>query len=134
MRTLTIIALLLVVIGAINWGLIGFFGFNLVAAIFGTSPAGVAVERIIYALVGLAGVYGTDTWQTELRQGRCLRTRTHTTCRTCLTWRPMPMAGKWVRTRVHFPYILLHRPQQFHDRCREELVTQVVGMIQAIGK
>lgn len=58
MRTLTIIALVLVVIGAINWGLIGFFSFNLVAAIFGTSPAGIAVQRIIYALVGLAGVYG----------------------------------------------------------------------------
>jgi uncharacterized membrane protein YuzA (DUF378 family) len=58
MRTLTIIALVSVVIGAINWGLIGFFSFNLVAAIFGASPAGVAVQRIIYALVGLAGVYG----------------------------------------------------------------------------
>ena len=58
MRALTIIALLLVVIGAINWGLIGFFGFNLVAAIFGTSMAGLALQRIIYALVGLAGVYG----------------------------------------------------------------------------
>ena len=58
MRTLTIIALLLVVIGAINWGLIGFFSFNLVAAILGTSPAAMAVQRIIYALVGLAGIYG----------------------------------------------------------------------------
>lgn len=58
MRTLTIIALLLVIIGAINWGLIGFFSFNLVAAIFGTSTAGIVIQRIIYALVGLAGVYG----------------------------------------------------------------------------
>lgn len=58
MRSISIIALLLVVIGAINWGLIGIFGFNLVAAIFGTSYAGMAVQRVIYALVGLAGVYG----------------------------------------------------------------------------
>ncbi len=58
MRGLTIFALLLIVIGAINWGLIGFFGFNLVAAIFGSSTAGIVVQRIIYALVGLAGVYG----------------------------------------------------------------------------
>lgn len=58
MRTLTILALVLIVIGAVNWGLIGFFGFNLVAAIFGASPAGLAVQRIVYALVGLAGVYG----------------------------------------------------------------------------
>ncbi|MCE5199854.1 MAG: DUF378 domain-containing protein [Armatimonadota bacterium] len=58
MRALTITALVLMVIGAINWGLIGFFSFNLVTAIFGTSTAGVVVSRIIYALVGLAGIYG----------------------------------------------------------------------------
>ena len=58
MRGLTILALVLIVIGAINWGLIGFFGFNLVEAIFGTSTAGIVAQRIIYALVGLAGVYG----------------------------------------------------------------------------
>lgn len=58
MRGLTILALLLVVIGAINWGLIGFFGFNLIGAIFGYGTAGIVVQRIIYALVGLAGVYG----------------------------------------------------------------------------
>jgi uncharacterized protein len=58
MRGLTILALLLAVIGAINWGLIGFFGFNLIGAIFGYSTAGIVVQRIIYALVGLAGVYG----------------------------------------------------------------------------
>lgn len=58
MRALTIAALVLIVIGAINWGLIGFFSYNLVAAIFGTSSAGIAMQRIIYALVGLAGLYG----------------------------------------------------------------------------
>lgn len=58
MRALTILALALIVIGAINWGLIGFFNFNLVAAIFGNSAAGIVVQRIVYALVGLAGVYG----------------------------------------------------------------------------
>lgn len=58
MRTLTIVSLVLIVIGAINWGLIGFFGYNLISAIFGFSPAGLAVQRIIYAIVGLAGLYG----------------------------------------------------------------------------
>ena len=58
MRGLTYLALILMVIGAINWGLIGLFGFNLVTAIFGFSPAGIAVSRIIYILVGLSGVYG----------------------------------------------------------------------------
>lgn len=54
MRTLDVISLLLVVIGAINWGLIGFFNFNLVDSIFGTMSA---FSRIIYALVGIAGLY-----------------------------------------------------------------------------
>jgi uncharacterized membrane protein YuzA (DUF378 family) len=47
------IALVLTIIGAINWGLIGFFGFNLVAAIFGDDSA---LTRIIYGLVGIAGL------------------------------------------------------------------------------
>lgn len=48
-------ALALIIIGAINWGLIGFFRFDLVAAIFGGQAAG--FSRFIYALVGLAGLY-----------------------------------------------------------------------------
>ena len=49
------LALVLVIIGAINWGLIGFFQFDLVAAIFGGQTA--ALSRLIYGLVGLAGLY-----------------------------------------------------------------------------
>ncbi|MBB5172855.1 DUF378 domain-containing protein [Texcoconibacillus texcoconensis] len=48
-------ALLLAIIGAVNWGLIGFFRFDLVAAIFGGQAAG--ISRLIYAVVGLAGIY-----------------------------------------------------------------------------
>ncbi|MEK4386071.1 DUF378 domain-containing protein [Solibacillus sp. FSL W7-1464] len=48
------IALVLVIIGAINWGLIGFFKFDLVASLFGGQTAG--LSRIVYALVGLAGL------------------------------------------------------------------------------
>jgi len=47
-------AIVLVVIGALNWGLVGFFSWNLVGAIFGPLSA---VTRIIYALVGFAGLY-----------------------------------------------------------------------------
>jgi uncharacterized membrane protein YuzA (DUF378 family) len=54
MKTLDYIALILVVIGAVNWGLIGFFNFDLVRAIFGNMTL---VTRIIYALVGVAGLY-----------------------------------------------------------------------------
>lgn len=49
-----VIALILVIIGALNWGLVGFFEYNLVDGIFG---AGSVVARIIYALVGIAGIY-----------------------------------------------------------------------------
>ncbi|WP_055667445.1 DUF378 domain-containing protein [Desnuesiella massiliensis] len=54
MRALDVIALLLVVIGAINWGLIGFFQFDLVSALFGEMSA---LTRIIFSLVGIAGLY-----------------------------------------------------------------------------
>ena len=52
---MNITALTLVIIGAINWLLIGLFQFDLVAAIFGGQAA--VVSRIIYALVGLAGLW-----------------------------------------------------------------------------
>ena len=52
---MNVVAMILVIIGAINWGLIGFFQFDLVAAIFGGQAA--IVSRIIYALVGLAGLW-----------------------------------------------------------------------------
>ena len=48
------IALTLVLVGAINWGLIGFFGFDLVAFIFGNMSI---MSRIVYGLVGIAGLY-----------------------------------------------------------------------------
>ncbi|MBX6770169.1 MAG: DUF378 domain-containing protein [Chloroflexi bacterium] len=47
-------ALVLTVIGAINWGLVGLFGFNLVHAIFGGVPV---LESLIYIIVGLAGLW-----------------------------------------------------------------------------
>jgi uncharacterized membrane protein YuzA (DUF378 family) len=48
------IALILVLIGALNWGLIGFFKWDLVAAIFGDLSS---VSRVIYALVGIAALW-----------------------------------------------------------------------------
>ena len=51
-----VLALVLMVIGALNWGLIGLFRFDLVASIFGGMTS--VVSRIIYTIVGLAGVWG----------------------------------------------------------------------------
>lgn len=48
------IALVLTILGAINWGLIGFFQFDLIAAIFGGQDS--ALSRLIYGLVGIAGL------------------------------------------------------------------------------
>lgn len=53
-KTLDYTALTLDIIGAINWGLIGFFDFNLVASLFGGMSW---LSRIIYGLVGLCGLY-----------------------------------------------------------------------------
>ena len=53
MKTAYWFALVLVVIGAVNWGLVGLFEFDLVAALFG--PASV-LSRLVYSLVGLAGI------------------------------------------------------------------------------
>lgn len=63
MKVLNLIALLLVVIGALNWGLWGFFQFDLVAWLFGGNTT--IVSRIIYAIVGLAGVWSLGLF------GRC---------------------------------------------------------------
>ena len=52
-------ALILTIIGAINWGLIGFFDFDLVAFMFGTMTV---FTRIIYAIVGICGVYMITTF------------------------------------------------------------------------
>lgn len=53
-KVLDCIALTITIIGAVNWGLIGFFDFNLVATIFGSMSW---LSRIIYALVGISGLY-----------------------------------------------------------------------------
>ena len=53
-KFLDCIALTIAIVGAVNWGLIGFLDFNLVAAIFGSMTW---LSRIIYGLVGLCGLY-----------------------------------------------------------------------------
>ncbi|MBE6140339.1 MAG: DUF378 domain-containing protein [Firmicutes bacterium] len=53
METLQKIVLVITIIGAINWGLIGIFDFNLVASIFQDADV---FERIVYSLVGISGL------------------------------------------------------------------------------
>ncbi len=54
LNTLGWIALILVIVGGLNWGLVGIFSFDLVAFIFGSMSV---VARIVYTLVGLAAIY-----------------------------------------------------------------------------
>ena len=54
MKVVNSIVLALIVIGAINWGLIGLFNFNLVTYIFGDMQA---ISRLVFALVGIAGLW-----------------------------------------------------------------------------
>lgn len=54
MKTLNLITLILLIVGGINWGLVGLADFNLVAAIFGE---GSGLSRTVYTLVGLSGLY-----------------------------------------------------------------------------
>ncbi len=53
MKYLRFVVMLLIVIGALNWGLVGFFKYNLVSDIFGMDSA---LTRLIYSLVGIAGL------------------------------------------------------------------------------
>ena len=54
MKVLKIIAIVLVIVGGLNWGLVGLFNFDLVAAIFGAMSS---LSKIVYSLVGLAAIY-----------------------------------------------------------------------------
>jgi hypothetical protein len=69
MRTLDVLARALVVAGALNWGLVGIFHFDLVAAIVGrhfgeTTP----ISSAIYILVALAGLYEVVSWKAIQRR------------------------------------------------------------------
>ena len=54
MKAIDYIVLVLVIIGTINWGLVGFFGLDLVAFLFGSMSV---LSRIIYAVIGICGLY-----------------------------------------------------------------------------
>ena len=55
MKVIDKIALVLIIIGALNWGLIALFNFDLVATLFGDMTV---ISRIVYGLVGISGLWG----------------------------------------------------------------------------
>jgi len=58
MKAVNVIALVLVIVGGLNWGLIGLLDFNLVAAIFGVDSW---FTNLVYILVGIAAIYSVAT-------------------------------------------------------------------------
>ena len=66
MRTLDVIVAVLLVIGGLNWGLVGLFQFDLVAAVFGGQDA--IISRVVYAIVGLCAIYQIIEWRAIQRR------------------------------------------------------------------
>ncbi len=62
MKIVHMVTFILTVVGALNWGLVGFFNFNLVSTLLG---AGSGLEKIVYILVGLSAVYILVTHKNE---------------------------------------------------------------------
>ena len=54
LSTMDWVAVVLVIVGGLNWGLVGFFGYDLVASVFGDMSG---TSRVVYGLVGLAALY-----------------------------------------------------------------------------
>lgn len=70
MKVLDIIVAVLLVIGGLNWGLVGLFNFNLVNFLFGSVPV---LEKIIYCIVGLAALYQAFLWKAIQQRWGCDR-------------------------------------------------------------
>lgn len=68
MRALNIVTLLLIIIGGLNWLLVGVFKYDLVAEIFG--GADTAAARVVYIIVGLSAAYQLIPWSQILSGGR----------------------------------------------------------------
>lgn len=80
MKTLDVIALTLLIIGGLNWGLVGLFNYDLVTSLFG---AGTMATKIVYAIVGVAGLYSLYLYWPILRgEDRRIRGDTGTHART----------------------------------------------------
>ena len=65
MKTIDALAAVIVIVGAVNWGLVGLLDFDLVAAIFGDMSV---ISRMVYVLVGLAGAFQAFQWKAIQRR------------------------------------------------------------------
>ena len=74
MKSLNLLTLLLVIVGGLNWGLVGLFDFDLVAAIFGN---GSVLARLVYILVGASAIWQIVPLATALSAPRPLGSLSH---------------------------------------------------------
>ena len=65
MKSIDVFAAILVVVGALNWGLVGLFQFDLVATLFGEATI---LSRLVYSLVGFAGLFQAMQWKAIQRR------------------------------------------------------------------
>jgi uncharacterized membrane protein YuzA (DUF378 family) len=65
MKAFDVIVAVLLVVGGLNWGLVGLFGFDLVATIFGDTSL---LSRMVYILVGLSAIYQGLQWKSIQRR------------------------------------------------------------------
>ena len=65
MKNLDVIMAILLVVGGLNWGLVGFANFDLVATVLG---AGTALAKVVYILVGVAALYQAVQWKAIQRR------------------------------------------------------------------
>jgi uncharacterized membrane protein YuzA (DUF378 family) len=72
LNSIDAIALALLIVGAINWGLVGLFNFNFITLLFGGSTI---LERVIYIIVGIAGVWSIIELSIHLHQHAFRRAR-----------------------------------------------------------
>ena len=76
MKLIDVVAAVLVVVGALNWGLVAVARFDLVAALFGLSFGEVSgLTAVVYGLVGMAGLYQALFWKRV--QSRWMQPVTH---------------------------------------------------------
>jgi hypothetical protein len=68
MKIVDMIPAVILFIGGLNWGLVGFFNFDLVAWIFGSMTM---LSRIVYALVGISAIYEVVMWKGIQRRWEC---------------------------------------------------------------
>ena len=68
MKGIDIAAAVLLIIGGLNWGLIGFFGVDLVSSVFGSMSF---LSRSIFILVGLAAIYEVVSWRAIQKRWGC---------------------------------------------------------------